>query len=147
VDTDSAGDILPPVNPSVLWQFALARALAETRRVHPVPLRLTAKWPLVVETWLDKKGAALEMTSKLNAAFVSDEFLEDMTKGADLVANMTRSTKKLSTKMSALLQKLRRKEDSFGGQLRCCPLISSRRLTMARANDHADDQICQPHCL
>jgi hypothetical protein len=72
-------------------------------------LAFTAKWPVVTEAWLDKKGAASEMASRLNAESVSDEFLEDMTKAADFVANMTRSTKKLSTKLSALLRKLRRK--------------------------------------
>ncbi len=72
-------------------------------------LALTAKWPVVAEAWLDKKGAASRMTSKLNADSVSDEFLEDLTKAAGFVADMTRLTEKLSTKLSALLRKLERK--------------------------------------
>ena len=50
---------------------------------------MTAKWPVVAEAWLDKKGAASRMTSKLNADSVSDEFVEDLTKAAGFVADMT----------------------------------------------------------
>jgi hypothetical protein len=72
-------------------------------------LALAAKWPVVAEPWLYKKEAASSMTSKLNADSVSDEFLEDLTKAAGFVQDMTRLTEKLSTKLSALLRKLERK--------------------------------------
>jgi hypothetical protein len=72
-------------------------------------LALTAKWPVAAEAWLDKKGAASRMTSKLNAESVSDEFLEDLTKATALVGDMTRLTETLSKKLSALLRKLERK--------------------------------------
>jgi len=72
-------------------------------------LAFTTKWPVVVEAWLNEKGAASEMTSRLNADSVSAEFSEDLEIAIGLLKDMPLSSRQLSTILSALLPKLKKK--------------------------------------
>ena len=69
-------------------------------------LAFTAKWPEVAKAWLDKDGAMRTIASRHKVQPFVVEFLEDLKKASKGVAKVARSTERLSTKMSALVQKL-----------------------------------------